>query len=144
MASITTKPSCNRQGNVCCYNHYLGPTSNICSECHHGYYGLNCKQKCGSGFYGRLCRSSCECPATECNHVTGCINGLIIRSVCQIGKVFDGSFLVVETQRETGDKYKDKISNYPLYLQAVCVDEIGVSTLNPVTHNTAALVRNNV
>ena len=45
------------------------------AECPHGTFSFGCKFKCSSGYYGRLCQSKCECPASQCHHVTGCIEG---------------------------------------------------------------------
>ncbi|XP_078332258.1 uncharacterized protein LOC144625416 [Crassostrea virginica] len=80
MASVDTTSllpkNCYRhQNSSCCYNEYLIESNLTCAECPHGTIGFNCKFTCIPGYYGRLCKSRCQCLASQCHHVTGCIEG---------------------------------------------------------------------
>lgn len=42
-------------------------------DCPRGTLGWNCKSTCPPGFFGQICKSLCLCDASECHHVTGCV-----------------------------------------------------------------------
>ncbi|XP_062577980.1 uncharacterized protein LOC134239868 [Saccostrea cucullata] len=108
---MTTNAS-NRYNYSCCFNQYLEPKSNACTECPVGSFGLNCRQRCPPRYYGRLCLSVCECPDSVCNNVTGCVteNSASFPFISTV--ISSQTTKIAERTRITGD-IQTKITSRP-------------------------------
>ncbi|XP_078324892.1 uncharacterized protein LOC111104243 [Crassostrea virginica] len=70
---IANSGRCNREGWVCCPGFMLNETTNQCTPCIDGYFGIDCRRPCPFPYFGNSCSSICNCTDGEqCHHILGC------------------------------------------------------------------------
>lgn len=70
------KGPCELYFNGCCPNTQWDSERDMCVECPNGYFWTNCSRPCEYPYYGPKCGKNCSCERINCNHTSGCKNGM--------------------------------------------------------------------